>query len=104
MQNSSASPYRAFLFQGHILDEKGNKMSKRLGNIVEGYKTLDENSVDILRFYLMRKATPIDSLNFSFEEMKSRPYQVISTLYNLHKYLKQNGEYDNFNNNRENHL
>ena len=82
MQNSSASPYSAFLFQGHILDEKGNKMSKRLGNIVEGYKTLDENSVDILRFYLMRKATPIDSLNFSFEEMKSRPYQVISTLYN----------------------
>ena len=97
MQNSSAPPYSAFLFQGHILDEKGNKMSKRLGNIVEGYKTLDENSVDILRFYLMRKATPIDSLNFSFEEMKSRPYQVISTLYNLHKYLKQNGEYDNFN-------
>ena len=45
----------------------------------------------------MRKATPIDSLNFSFEEMKSRPYQVISTLYNLHKYLKQNGDYDNFN-------
>ena len=97
MKNSNISPYHAFLFQGHILDEKGNKMSKRLGNIVEGYKTLEENSVDVLRFYLMRKATPIDSLNFSFEEMKSRPYQVISTLYNLHKYLKQNGDYDNFN-------
>ena len=96
MQNSSISPYQGFLFQGHILDEKGNKMSKRLGNIVEGYKTLNENSVDLLRFYLMRKADPAKSLNFSFEEMNARPYQVISTLFNLHKYLKQNGDYDNF--------
>ena len=96
MQNSSISPYKGFLFQGHILDEKGNKMSKRLGNIVEGYKTLNENSVDLLRFYLMRKADPAKSLNFSFEEMNARPYQVISTLFNLHKYLKQNGDYDNF--------
>ena len=97
MKNSGISPFKAFLFQGHILDEKGNKMSKRLGNIVEGTKTLQENSVDVLRFYLMRKATPIDSLNFSLEEMKSRSYQVVNTLYNIHKYLQQNSEYDNFN-------
>lgn len=96
LQNSSIPPYKAFLFQGHILDEKGNKMSKKLGNVVEGYKTLQDHSVDLLRFYLMRKADPSKSLNFSFEEMRSRPYQVISTLFNLHKYLKQNGEYDNF--------
>lgn len=97
LNNKAQSPFDAFLFQGHILDDKGNKMSKRLGNIVEGTSTLQNNSVDVLRFYLTRKSSPIDSLNFDLDELKARPYQVISTLYHIHSYLKQNSNYDSFN-------
>lgn len=90
------APYKAFLFQGHLLDENGNKMSKSQGNMVDGFDTLNSNPVDIMRYYMMWKASPIDSLNFSLKEMNTRPYQVFNTLYHLHLYLLQNSSYDKF--------
>jgi isoleucyl-tRNA synthetase len=96
MQNNGQSPFESFLFQGHILDEKGNKMSKSLGNVLDANKLLTENSVDAIRYYFMWKSSPIESLSFSFSEMGSRPYQVLSTLYYLHVYLVQNSTYDRF--------
>jgi isoleucyl-tRNA synthetase len=96
MKNSSIAPFSSFLFQGHVLDEKGNKMSKSLGNIVEADALLMENPVDLVRLYFMWKSSPIESLNFSIEEMKTRPYQILSTLHNLHVYFKQNSEFDKF--------
>ena len=44
----------------------------------------------------MWKSNPIEPLNFSTEELMSRPYQVLSTLYHLHLYFKQNSDYDKF--------
>jgi isoleucyl-tRNA synthetase len=44
----------------------------------------------------MWKASPIEPLSFSTDELMSRPYQVINTLFNLHLYFKQNSQYDNF--------
>jgi isoleucyl-tRNA synthetase len=96
MQNKGQSPFESFLFQGHILDEKGNKMSKSLGNVLDANKLLVDNSVDAVRFYFMWKSSPIESLSFSITEMGSRPYQVLSTLYYLHVYLVQNSTYDRF--------
>ena len=85
-----------FFSQGHVLDEKGNKMSKSLGNIIEANALLTENSVDLVRLYFMWKSSPIESLNFSIDEMKTRPYQILSTLHNLHVHFKQNSEFDRF--------
>ncbi len=96
MRNEGKSPFESFLFQGHILDEKGNKMSKSLGNVLDANDLLVKNSVDAIRFYFMWKSSPIESLSFSLSEMASRPYQVLSTLYYLHVYLIQNSTYDNF--------
>jgi isoleucyl-tRNA synthetase len=96
MKQSSVAPFRSFLFQGHVLDEHGNKMSKSLGNIIEAATLLSENPVDLVRLYFMWKSSPIESLNFSLEEMKTRPYQILSTLHNLHVYFKQNSEFDRF--------
>jgi isoleucyl-tRNA synthetase len=96
MQNKGQSPFESFLFQGHILDEKGNKMSKSLGNVLDANKLLVKNSVDAIRFYFMWKSSPIESLSFSLNEMGARPYQVLSTLYYLHVYLIQNSTYDKF--------
>ena len=96
MRNTNQAPFHAFLFQGHMLDEKGNKMSKSLGNVIDAKDLLSKNSVDLVRFYLLWKASPIDSLNFSLSELVARPYQVFNTLFNLHLYLNQNSQYDNF--------
>jgi isoleucyl-tRNA synthetase len=91
------APFRSFLFQGHVLDEKGNKMSKSLGNVIEASKLLTENAVDLVRFYFMWKSSPIESLSFSLSEMATRTYQIMSTLYYLHVYFDQNSKYDKFN-------
>jgi isoleucyl-tRNA synthetase len=100
MEQSGLAPFRSFLFQGHVLDEKGNKMSKSLGNIIEAETLLSENPVDLVRLYFMWKSSPIESLNFSVDEMKTRPYQILSTLHNLYVYFKQNSEFDRFDQNK----
>jgi len=98
LNNSATPPYKSFLFQGHVLDEKGGKMSKSKGNVLEGAELLQKYPVDLIRFYFMWKASPIEPLSFSTDELMSRPYQVINTLFNLHLYFKQNSQYDNFDN------
>src|ERR687889_488444 len=96
LQQRAIAPFQSFLFQGHVLDDKGNKMSKSVGNVIDAHNLLSENSVDLVRFYFMWKASPIESLNFSVKEMERRPYQVMSTLYYLHTYFKQNSSFDGF--------
>jgi len=95
--NKDTSPYNSFLFQGHVLDEKGNKMSKSTGNVLDAADLLDKYPVDLVRFYFMWKSSPIETLNFSTKELMSRPYQILSTLFHIHLYFKQNSEYDKFN-------
>jgi isoleucyl-tRNA synthetase len=96
IRDTNEAPFKSFLFQGHILDKNGNKMSKSLGNVISAKELLTTNSVDLIRFYLLWKSSPVDSLSFNLAELSTRPYQVLSTLYNLHVYLHQNSEYDKF--------
>ncbi|AFU57519.1 isoleucine--tRNA ligase [Candidatus Nitrososphaera gargensis Ga9.2] len=96
MNQAGVAPFQSFLFQGHVLDEKGNKMSKSLGNVIEARTLLSDNPVDLVRLYFMWKSSPIESLNFSLDEMRTRSYQILSTLHNLHVYFKQNSEFDKF--------
>jgi isoleucyl-tRNA synthetase len=95
-QEKPVAPYKAFLFQGHVLDEKGRKMSKSLGNVLDALEMLNGGSVDLLRYYIIWKSSPIDALSLDTKEMAGRPYQVLNTLYHLHVYLQQNGEQDGF--------
>jgi isoleucyl-tRNA synthetase len=90
------SPYHAFLFQGLTQDSKGRKMSKSLGNILETNKLLEKYSADLCRFYMMRKCSPIDFMNFDLQELNRRSYQVLSTLYHLSRFFLQNAEFDKF--------
>jgi isoleucyl-tRNA synthetase len=90
------SPYHAFLFQGLTQDAKGRKMSKSLGNVVEANKLLEKYSADLCRFYMMRKCSPIDFMNFDLQELNRRSYQVLSTLYHLCRFFSQNAEFDGF--------
>jgi len=91
------APYKAYLFYGFVLDAKGRKMSKSLGNVIEVNPLLERYSADVCRFYMLWKCSPIESMNFDVKELNKRPYQVLSTLYHLHRFFMQNAEYDNFN-------
>jgi isoleucyl-tRNA synthetase len=96
LTNKPVSPFNAFLFQGHVLDKNGNKMSKSLGNVIDAQELLIKYPVDLVRFYFIWKSSPIEPINFSTDELMSRPYQVLNTLYHIHLYFKQNSEYDKF--------
>ncbi|MEM3143787.1 MAG: isoleucine--tRNA ligase [Candidatus Nitrosotenuis sp.] len=98
LNNKPISPFKSFLFQGHVLDKNGNKMSKSLGNVIDARKLLAKYPVDLVRFYFIWKSSPIEPINFSIDEMMSRPYQILNTLYHIHLYFKQNSEYDKFDN------
>ena len=65
-------------------------------SVKNGAELLEKYPVDLVRFYFIWKASPIEPLSFSTDELMSRPYQVINTLFNLHLYFKQNSEYDDF--------
>jgi isoleucyl-tRNA synthetase len=97
LTGKAESPYKAFLLQGLTQDANGRKMSKSLGNVIEANKTLEKYSADVFRFYVLRKCAPIDSNDFDVQELNRRPYQVLSTLYHLSRFLVQNAEFDNFN-------
>ncbi len=97
LTGKAEAPYKAFLFQGLTQDAKGRKMSKSLGNIIEVNKLLEKASADVCRFYMLRKCSPIDFMNFDLNEMNRRPYQVLATLYHLNRFFMQNAEYDCFN-------
>jgi valyl-tRNA synthetase len=71
-------------------------MSKSLGNVIETNKMLATTSADLSRFYMMRKCSAIDFMNFDQQELSRRTYQVMSTLYNLNKFFLQNAEFDKF--------
>jgi isoleucyl-tRNA synthetase len=96
LTGKAESPYKAFLFQGLTQDNKGRKMSKSLGNVIETNKLLETTSADLSRFYMMRKCPVIDFMNFDPQELNRRTYQVLSTLYHLSKFFLQNAEFDEF--------
>ena len=96
LYGKASAPYSSFLFQGHVLDSNGNKMSKSQGNVIDACNMLECTSVDLVRFYFVWKSSPIEPLSFDQKELATRPYQVLSTLYNLHTYFEQNSTYDNY--------
>ena len=97
MTGKAEPPYKAFLLYGHALDEKGRKMSKSLGNVIDANDVFDKYSADLFRFYTLWKCSPIDSMSFDVKELNKRPYQVLSTIYHLYRFFMQNSEYDHFN-------
>jgi len=96
LSGKAESPYKAFLFQGLVQDARGRKMSKSLGNALEANTLLEKYSADICRFYMLRKCSPIDFMDFDVNELSRRPYQVLSTLYHLSRFFVQNAEFDEF--------
>jgi len=78
------------------LDKNGNKMSKRLGNVVDPFETLEVFGPDALRWYLITNASPWDSLKFDTEGIKEVQRKFFGTLYNTYQFFALYANLDEF--------
>ncbi len=88
--------YKAVVSNGLVLDKYGNKMSKRLGNVVDPFVTIDTLGADATRWYLITNASPWDSLKFDTEGIKEVQRKFFGTLYNTYQFFALYANVDGF--------
>ncbi len=81
---------------GLVLDKNGNKMSKRLGNVVDPFKTIEEFGADATRWYLITNASPWDNLKFDIDGIKEVQRKFFGTLYNTYQFFALYANVDGF--------
>lgn len=89
--------YKTVVSNGLVLDKAGNKMSKRLGNVVDPFQTIDNYGADATRWYLITNASPWDSLKFDEEGIKEVQRKFFGTLYNTYQFYALYANVDKFN-------
>jgi isoleucyl-tRNA synthetase len=89
--------YKTVVSNGLVLDKAGNKMSKRLGNVVDPFETIDKYGADATRWYLITNASPWDSLKFDEEGIKEVQRKFFGTLYNTYQFFALYANVDGFN-------
>ncbi len=88
--------YKTVVSNGLVLDKNGNKMSKRLGNVVDPFKTIADFGPDATRWYLITNASPWDSLKFDLEGIKEVQRKFFGTLYNTYQFFALYANVDGF--------
>ena len=88
--------YKTVVSNGLVLDKNGVKMSKRLGNIVDPFETLEIFGPDATRWYLVTNASPWDSLRFDLEGIKEVQRKFFGTLYNTYQFFALYANVDGF--------
>lgn len=88
--------YKTVVSNGLVLDKNGNKMSKRLGNVVDPFATLEQFGADATRWYLITNASPWDSMKFDIEGIREVQRKLFSTLYNTYNFFAMYANLDNF--------
>jgi isoleucyl-tRNA synthetase len=88
--------YKTCVSNGLVLDSKGNKMSKRLGNVVDPFATIEKFGADATRWYLITNASPWDNLKFDVEGIKEVQRKFFGTLYNTYQFFALYANVDGF--------
>ncbi len=88
--------YRNVLCLGHILDNEGRKMSKRLGNVVDPWTILDKQGADALRWYLFTVSSPWFARRFGPENVDEVIRKFILTLWNTYSFYTLYANIDGF--------
>jgi len=88
--------YKTVVSNGLVLDKNGNKMSKRLGNVVDPFETINQYGADATRWYLITNASPWDSLKFDEEGIKEVQRKFFGTLYNTYQFFALYANVDGF--------
>ena len=88
--------YKNVVSNGLVLDKEGQKMSKRLGNAVDPFTTLEEYGPDATRWYMIANANPWDNLKFDIEGVAEVRRKFFGTLYNTYSFFSLYANIDNF--------
>ncbi|MDP4224392.1 MAG: isoleucine--tRNA ligase, partial [Bacteroidota bacterium] len=93
---SDSVAFRNIISNGLVLDKNGNKMSKRLGNAVDPFQTIEEYGSDPLRWYMLTNAQPWDNLKFDVAGIDEVKRKFFGTLYNTYSFFALYANIDNF--------
>lgn len=88
--------FKNVLANGLVLDKNGNKMSKRLGNAVDPFATIEQYGSDPLRWYMITNASPWDNIKFDPEGIKEVSRKFFGTLYNTYQFFALYANLDGF--------
>ncbi len=88
--------YKTCVSNGLVLDKNGNKMSKRLGNVVDPFKTIETFGADATRWYLVTNASPWDNMKFDLDGIKEVQRKFFGTLYNTYQFFALYSNVDGF--------
>ena len=88
--------YKAVISNGLVLDKNGNKMSKRLGNAVDPFSTIEQYGSDPLRWYMITNSSPWDNLKFDPEGVMEVTRKFFGTLHNTYKFFAPYANLDGF--------
>ena len=89
--------YKNVISNGLVLDKNGNKMSKRLGNATDPFKTIDKYGADATRWYMISNAQPWDNLKFDESGIQEVQRKFFGTLYNTYSFFALYANIDGFN-------
>lgn len=93
---SDSVSFKNIISNGLVLDKNGNKMSKRLGNAVDPFTTIEEYGSDPLRWYMLTNAQPWDNLKFDITGVDEVKRKFFGTLYNTYSFFALYANVDNF--------
>lgn len=88
--------FKNVISSGLVLDAKGNKMSKRLGNAVDPFETIEEYGADAVRFYMLTNSSPWDNLKFDPNGVDEVRRKFFGTLYNTYSFFSLYANVDGF--------
>ncbi len=88
--------FKNVIANGLVLDKNGNKMSKRLGNAVDPFKTIGEYGPDATRWYMISNANPWDNLKFNIEGVGEVQRRFFGTLHNTYNFFALYANLDGF--------
>ena len=88
--------YKAVVSNGLVLDKNGNKMSKRLGNAVDPFSTIEKYGSDPLRWYMITNASPWDNIKFDIDGIEEVRRKFFGTLYNTYSFFALYANVDGF--------
>jgi isoleucyl-tRNA synthetase len=88
--------YKTVVSHGLVLDKNGNKMSKRLGNVVDPFQTLGQFGADATRWYMITNASPWENMKFDIDGIKEVQRKFFGTLYNTYQFFALYANVDGF--------
>lgn len=90
------TPYKNCVMTGLVLDKKGNKMSKSLGNVVDAVEICEKYGADVFRWFFASNALPWQSVPFSEDGLVEVQRKMVGTLWNVYSFFVLYANIDNF--------